>query len=443
MRKAICVFLLILISCSNENKTDNELLEKDKKALIKNLDAGKVAGYKFGKILIRASAKTDSTFFSYEGKEIDSEDFLLFKSNLDNTFSKLEKISRNEELSILDYISIYRDYKKMQKFIMATDEDIFPTLIESLNEMYGEEHDNEARLTGIKKKEAEAFEHAVLSAIVLLSKDLGKEVALYECSKTQPEFLPDSEFKTLIQYFRGFVFFEKKLFYLSEDEITRNISWLDTNKDVDLPLTRSMFKWGNLNNEQTHIGFHSLNHFFRGFDRLMMDREIDEKRALEDFEVFLSDSKKLGIDNEITWSIETYLYLKNEENEKAIISLQKLKTSEFVSTNDIANIDESIEYLNKRETGKVLNGFYDKYFLSKIATKYMFSILSSINWEKVLVDNDVPHTKEVFEMIETLKKLSQKIEDQLNGKTLKDTSKTIKEKSSNFFNKARELLNED
>ena len=443
MRKVIFVFILILCSCSTEDKTDEALLEKDKQTLIENLDAGKVAGYKFGKILIRASAKRDSTFYSQDGTEIDAEGFLKFKSNLDNTFKKLEKLSENEELSILEYISIYRDYKKMQDFIMETDEDLFPTLTEALNNTYGEVSKNEPYLAGAKKKEAEAFEHAILSAIVLLSKDLGKEVALYECSKTQPEFLADSELKTLIQYYRGFVFFEKGLHYLSEDEITRNINWLDKHQDVDLPLTRSMFKWGNLDNKQTHIGFHSLNHLFRGFDRLMMDREIDEDRALEDFEVFLSDSKKLGVDNEVVWSIETYLYLKNEDNEKAITSLQKLKTSAFVSSGDKANIDESITYLKNREPDKVLNGFYDKYFLSKIATKYIFSILSAIDWEKVLIENDVSHTIEIFEMIETLKTLSQKIDDQLSGKALEEAGQSLKEKSNSLFNKAKGLFDDE
>ncbi len=443
MRKVIYVFLFILCSCSTEDKTDTALLEKDKEALIENLDAGKVAGYKFGKILIRASAKRDSTFYSQDGTEIDAEEFIKFKTNLDKTFKKLDKLSKNEELSVLEYISIYRDYKKMQDFIMETDEDVFPTLTESLNSTYGDPSENTPYLKGLEKKEAEAFEHAILSAIVLLSKDLGKEVALYECSKTQPEFLADSELKTLIQYFRGFVFFEKGLYYLSEDEITRNINWLDANQDVDLPLTRSMFKWGNLDNKQTHIGFHSINHLFRGFDRLMMDREIDAERALEDFELFISDSKKLGLDNEVVWSIETYLYLKNEDNEKAITSLQKLKTSAFVSNSDKVNIDASIDYLKNREPDKVLNGFYDKYFLSKIATKYIFSILSAMDWEKVLIENNVSHTKEIFEMIETLKTLSQKIDDQLSGKALEEAGQSLKEKSSSLFDKAKGLFDEE
>ena len=433
MKKIILVLLLTLtISCSDDDKTDKQLLENDKKELVENLDSYKVATYKFGKILIRASAEKNTI----------SPEFQSFKSDLDRIFNKVVKydLEDPESLTVLDYISIYRDYKKMEDFIMETDEDIFPTLIDAFNVVYGDSISRQREyLKGEEKIYIQNIEHSVLSAIVILSKDLGKEVSLYECSKTNPELLPDSEIKTLLQYIRGFLFFEKGLYYLSEDEISRNIDWLNNNKKVDLPYTRAMFQWGNLNNEQTHIGFHSLNHLFRGFDRLMMERKIDEKRALEDFEMFLKDAKEIGLDNEIVWSIETYLYLKNEDNEKAIAALTKLKTSKLLSSEDREKIDESIEYVKNRKPGEVLNSFYDKYFLSKIATKYMFSILSKIDWEKVLKEQNVPHTEEIFETIDIFKTLVENLEKYSSTEILKDTGEEIKNGGKSLWNKAKEL----
>ncbi|WP_108868553.1 short-chain dehydrogenase [Aquimarina aquimarini] len=433
MKNIILAFLLTLIlSCSDDKKTDKELLEKDKKELVENLDSYKIAIYKFGKILIRASAEKNTI----------SPEFQSFKSDLDKIFNKVVKydVKNTESLSVLDYISIYRDYKKMEDFIMKTDEDIFPTLIDAFNMTYGDSISKQREyLKGKEKVYVQNIEHAVLSAIVILSKDLGKEVSLYECSKTHPELLPDSEIKTLLQYFRGFLFFEKGLYYLSEDEISRNIDWLNNNKGVDLPYTRAMFQWGNLNNEQTYIGFHSLNHLFRGFDRLMMEREIDEKRALEDFEMFLKDTKEIGLDNEIVWSIETYLYLKNEESEKAITALTKLRTSKLLSYGDKEKIDESIEYVKNRKPGKVLNGFYDKYFLSKIATKYMFSILSKVDWKKVMKEQNIPHTEEIFETIDNLQDFLENLEKYSSTENLKKTGDEIKNKGKSLWNKAKEL----
>ncbi|WP_417785832.1 short-chain dehydrogenase [Tenacibaculum sp.] len=408
----------LITSCFNKEKTDEELLEKDKIELKENLDSYKITTYKFGKILIRSSAEKDTI----------STEFLSFKKDLDKIFNKVVKydVKNPENLSLLDYILIYRDYKKMEDFIMKTDEDVFPTLVDAFNVIYGDSISKKREYYKGKEKEyVQNIEHAILSAVVILSKDLGKEVSLYECTKTNPELLPDSEIKTLLQYFRGFLFFEKGLYYLSEDEISRNINWLNNNKNVDLPYTRAFFQWGNLDNESTHLGLHSLNHLFRGFDRLMMDREIDEKRALEDFEAFLKDANKIGLNNEITWSIETYLYLKNEENEKAIATLTKLKTSTLLSSEDKKRIDESIEYVKNREPGKVLNGFYDKFFLSKIATKYMYVILSKVDWEKVMKKQNVPHTDEIFKTIDNLKSFIDNLKKYGSTEELKNKGKSL------------------
>ncbi|MFT5892429.1 MAG: hypothetical protein ACI9Y7_002539, partial [Dokdonia sp.] len=412
---------IISISCSNEGKTDNQLLEKDKKQLVESLDAYKVSSYKFGKILVRASIAEDTI----------SKDFQDFKTNFQEIFNILMKYDdiENRSLSVLDYIKLYRDYKEVEDFIMVTDEDIFPTLTEAFMYTYG---DSTAQkpiyLKGEEKIYVQNIEHTILSAIVVLSKDLGKEISLYECAKTKPELLPDSEIKTLLQYYRGFLFFEKGLYYLSEDEITRNIDWLNKNKEIDLPYTRALFQWKDLDNQKTHIGFHALNHVFRGFDRLRMDREIDEKRALEDFEIFLKDANEIGLNNEITWSIETYLYLKNEEHEKAIASLIKLKTSTLLSSKDKSNIDESIEYLKNRESGKVLNGMYDKYFLGKIATKYMFSILSQVDWGKFLEEQQVPYTAEMFETIKRFEQFLEDFETYTTTEQLKESGQELKDK---------------
>lgn len=433
LKHSLYFFLVLIVSCSDKNQSDKALLEKDKLELVKNLNSEKVLTYKFGKILIRASAEKNTI----------SPEFQSFKSDLDRIFNKVVNydIKKPESLSLLDYISIYRDYKKMQNFIRKTDEDVFPTLSDAFNTIYGDSISKKNNYySGNEKICMQNIEHSILSAIVVLSKDLGKEVSLYECSKTNPELLPDSEIKTLMQFYRGFLFFEKKLYYLSENEITSNINWLNKNKNVDLSLTRSFFKWGNLNNNETKVAFHSLNHLFRGFDRLMMEREIDEKRALEDFELFLKDANEVGVENEVVWSVETFLYLKNENNEKAIKSLKKLKNSDLLSLEDKKSIDESIEYLKTRKAGKVLNGFFDKFFLSKIATKYMFSVLSKVDWEKVLKEQNVPHSEKMFETLKRLKNFNQNLTKHIGSDNLKETTNEIKKEGKNLWDKTKKAL---
>lgn len=423
----------VFVSCSNKEKTDAELLEIDKKTLNESLDSYKIMPYKFGKILIRSAITKDTI----------STEFKSFKTDIDRISKRLmsHDFKNPDNISLLEYISIYRDYRKMEEFIMKTDEDIFPPLLDAFNVIYGDSISKKRPYYSGKEKEVvQNLEHTVLSAIVILSKDLGKEVSLYECSKTNPELLPDTEIKTLLQYFRGFLFFEKGLYYMSEDEISRNINWLDNNKNIDLPYTRSMFQWGNLTNEKTHLAIHSLNHLFRAFDRLMMDRKVDEDRALEDFEVFLKKSKEIGLDNEVIWSIETYLYLKNNKSEKAITSLVKLKTSNLLSLDDKNKIDDAIMYLKNRKPESVLNGFYDKYFLSKIATKYMFSMLAQVDWEKIMKEQNVPHTEEMFVIIDKFKEMTNNLNKYTSVDKLKEVGNDIKDKGINLFDKAKELV---
>ncbi|MGJ8732045.1 MAG: short-chain dehydrogenase [Cellulophaga sp.] len=434
MKKILLLLIVLLFnSCFGGDKTDEELLAIDKETLVESIDSDKVLTYKFAKILIRASA----------GESDISPEYAEFKSDLDRIFDKVSKYDAkdSESLTVLDYISIYRDYKKMEEFIMETDEDEFPTLLEVFSRANAKPGTPKPEfLKGEEKQYVENIEHSVLSAIVVLSRDIGKEVSLYECSKTKPELLPDSEVKALLQYYRGFLFFEKKLHYLSEDEISRNIDWLNANPNVDLPLTRAMFQWGNLNNEQTHIGFHSLNHLFRGFDRLMMDRDIDEERALEDFEMFLEDSKKIGLDNEIIWSIESYLYLKKEKNDKAIAALKKLRTSDLLSSDEKERIDESIEYVKNREPGKVLNGFYDKYFLSKIATKYMFSLLAKVDWQKIMEEQNVPYTKEMFATVDNFKSFIENYNKYTSSENLEKAGDELMKQGEGLWSKTKGLL---
>ncbi|MFV0540130.1 MAG: short-chain dehydrogenase [Aestuariibaculum sp.] len=435
MDKQINTLILLFISlffigCFNKEKTDSELLEIDKKQLEESIDAGKVSVYKFGKILIRSAVE----------KNKNSPDFVEFKADLDKNFNKIINYN-NESLSVVDYIQIYRDYKKAEDFIMKTNEDDFPTLTDTFFVIYGDSiQKQQPFLSGDNKVFVQNMEHAVLSAITVLTRSLGKEVSLYECSKTNPDLLPEVEVKTLLQFFRGFLFFEKNLLYLSEDEFTRNINWLNQNKGVDLDLTRIFFGWQKLDNNKTHLAFHSFNHLFRGFDRLMMEREIDEERALADFEIFLKDAQELGIENELIWAIEVYLYTKKEDNEKAIASLKKLQTSVMLSSNEKESIAKAIAYLENRENGKMLNGVYDKIFMGKIAVRYMLNVLEQVDWKKVLKENNVPYVDEMFQTVDKLIEINTNLDKYTSTENLKETGKELKETGKDFWNKAKELV---
>lgn len=421
---------LFLFGCS-KTKTDEALLELDKKELAASINYDKILFYKFAKIAIRSSAVQDTTMPEYRK-------FVQESSNLSRTLNTVKPNSK-ESISVVDALLIYNDYRKVKNFVKNTDEDIFPLLIEGFT-ANRDSLKTQKLLTKSDKLYYQNVEHAILSMAVLATRDLGRDFALYECSKTQPELLKDSEEKTLLEFIRGFLFFSHKLLYLSEDGLSRNISWLDKNKNIPLPYTRALFNWGNLNNEQTNTAFHSINVLFRGFDRLMMERDIDEERALEDFELFLKDADRLGLQNELIWSVESYLYLKKENPEKAIAALTKLRNSPLLSNDEKEATDKTIEYLKTRDSDSKFKGVYDKYFIGKIASKYMFAKLAQVDWEKVMKQQNVPHTAELFASVRKVKNLTNAVDEYTNDKAVEKGKNKVKETGSNLLDKAKGIF---
>ncbi|MGV3547442.1 MAG: hypothetical protein ACO1N4_10285, partial [Pedobacter sp.] len=424
------VFLLLVLffgGCSSV-PTDEELLALDKEKLAEQLDYDKITFYKFAKIAVRSSAVQDTTKPEYQ----------KFSKHLNNVLNSLSKVEANSGKSIspIDALLLYKDYRAVKGFVKETEEDVFPTLVEGFNHIYGDKTNRVTLLAGNAKTEVQNIEHAILSMVVLATRDMGQPFALYECSKTQPELLPDHETKTLLEFVRGFLFFSDNLFYLSEDGLTRNIEWLDKNENVPLPYTKAFFGWRNLSDSQTHTAFHGLNYLFRGFDRLRMERDIDEERGLDDFEKFLEDTKKLGLETELTLAVESYLYLKREDKEKATAALNKLKQSSLLSNSEKEAIAKTIVYANDREAGKALNGVYDKLFLSKIATKYMISVLSKIDWEKVLKENNVPHTDKIFATVRRVRQMSNAVSSYTSEATVEKGKNELKKKGSELLDGA-------
>lgn len=424
------VVFLLFFSCGSE-MTDAELLAKDKKVLEESLKTDKIAKYKFLKIAIRSSVPMENY----------PKEFLPFKEKLNDLAETLNKVDNKEDISIIEMASIYKDYLDLKEVVDETDEDVFPTLLEAFQKRDEAGVAMKTLLKGDEKRTAEAYEHAFLVAVGVLSKDLGKEIVFYESSKIQPDKIHQEEIKSIFQYYRSFVFMEKGLYYLSEHETTANINWLNNNKDVEIKLIQMLFGWKNFSNEQNYLAFHSLNYLLRGIDRQAMEREIDQERAIEDFEVFLEDFNKLGLNNELFWCIDAYINIKKENHEKAIQALTNLKNSTILSRSDEEQIEKTIHYLKNRESDKVMNGVYDKAFISKIVVSFVYDKLSKIDWEEVFEQNNIENGKEVLIAIENFKDFNKKIQDIKDMKYLEESSTRIKEESSKIWDKASDLIN--
>lgn len=420
---------ICLISCSGE-KTDQMMLELDQVKLNENLNYDKIVFYKYAKLAIRSAAIQDTTLPEYQ----------KFSKQSESTVRTLKSINPNgkDQLSVFEALRLYKSYRSVKSFVRETDEDIFPTLVDGFIAIKTGKIAVDTFYPDKNKLNNQNIEHAALSVAVLTTRDLGQPIALYECSKTAPEKLEDGELKTLLEFTRGFLFFSNNLYYLSEDGLTRNIKWLDKNQQIALPYTKAFFGWRNLSDEQTHLAFLGMNYLFRGFDRMRMNRKIDEERSLEDFDLFLKDMNTLGLQNEIIWMVDSYLNLKRENPEKAIQSLEKLNKSTLLSDDEREAIQKTIDYQKNRDADAALKTVYDKAFLAKIGTKYMFAILAKIDWERLMLENDIPHAKEIFSGIKQVKQLSNAVSSYTSK--AKGSTKTLKETGGQFLDQAKGLL---
>lgn len=429
MKNLFYVLALFLFSACSSEKTDEELLEQDRIALNESLVSGKVVPYKFVKLMVRGYASEDTT----------SAKFKAFKRDSDKLVQKILELNHAEELSVKDYWAMYQVYDQMDEFVTQTDEDEFPVVVDAFRKFWDGTKSTHY-FKGKEKATQEAREHAFLSVLAMASSSLGSDVALYECAETDVELLPDSELKGQLRFVRGFVFMQKGFYYLSENEYSNNLKWLKNNKNLDLRYTINALQLGKFNQEESYTAFRAMNHLYRGIDRLMMEREIDQERALEDFEQVLKDCKKLKIDNEAVWAVEIYVYLEKGKNDKAIASLNKLKKSKLLTADDKVLVDECIGYLKKDDSESALKEVYDKVFMLKIASSFTYNRIKNVNANKLLKNSKVPNASKIAKKTKVLENAVEQIDSFSNGETLKEAAKKAGEEGESLLEEVKGLV---
>lgn len=430
---ALAVLALLFLATACGELSDAELLARDKADLADKLSSNKVFSYKFCKLILRSASAPGS-------EDPATREFAAAALPLYNTVLKFDKNAKTKP-GIGDYLRLYTTYLELKDYVTKTDEDIYPPLVEALGLVYAIDSQPQP-LTKEERLIMQNVEHAALSGLVMLSKDLGRPIALYECAETEPQFLPDGETKTLLQLYRGFIFFQAGFYYVAHEALSDNIKWLSAHPQVPLHYMQALFHFDDLNTAKAHTAYRALNYLLRGMDQLMMERDIDEERALDDFGHFIEDAKAVGMDNELVWVVEAYLYMKNEESDKAIVALQKLRGSPILSSKEKDAIAETIGYLQDRDPDKALNGVYDNVFMGRIVVTYMLARLAEVDWKALMQKQDIPHTEEIFATVDQLKTTIQQIDRYTDLDTIAAVGMQVEQKAEeegkNLWNKAKD-----
>ena len=425
----ILAFISLLSSCSFLEDDSLTPIEKERLELEESVYSYKVLLWKYLKMTQKAT---------YINKDVYPE-LLPVKEklgNITNIAKMYDKKAKNDELSALDYINVYNDFIEIKTYVKETDEDILPSIFEF------DDSNNKIPHTSEEIKQSKSLEHLLFSVASILSRDLGREVALYEITKVDIESAPESKEKCLFRLFRAMLFLEKGMPYLAEEDLTQNIKYIEKSRDADF----SDYYWylygKNISRQDAQDVTLAIHYLFRGIDRLIIGDE-KEKAALKDFQGFLNVMNHLGVQTELTLAVETYLHLKNEDSEKAIESLLKLKESTMLSEKEKKSIDEAIGYLKDREPGKVLNSVYDKYFLSKIVMKYTWNTVKELDWRRFMKEQGFENTDAVFDKINTAREFVANIEKYTTEEGIKEAGKQLKEESEELWDKAKDYWNEN
>lgn len=413
---ALAVFLY---SCSGE-PSDEEMLQKDQEKLTEEMGGEGLLLYKLLKITVR-SANDPKASAHLKGHE---KEFLVLAQ-------LMNKMDKKGDLSAADYLRFTTSYNSVREYVKETDEDIFPCFFDAMRAADGK---NVKQLSKSEKAKQDAQEHALMCIFMKFGGGFGKAEELYECNEIDSDQFKDSKEKVYLCFFKGMLLFEGGLNYLAEKEFTRNIEWLEDTDNADFREVNILFGKEQFNKKQSKDLALAINYLFRGVDRMMMERKVDDERSLEDLEKCIELTDKIGLSNEITWSISAYVHIKKEEYKKAITDLEKLKKSPYLNEDEKAAIDLAIEQLKKEDAeGASEEGAFDKETISGIVSNSLYGSMSFDDWKKVLSKKKVPYGNGFIEMMETFGKLQKEVA----GAT---DSKKLKEEGKNLWDKTKELV---
>ncbi|QHI37545.1 hypothetical protein IMCC3317_29250 [Kordia antarctica] len=420
----VLAFICVFSSCSFLEDDNLAPIEKERLELEESVYTYKVLLWKYLKMAKKATYINENVY----------PELLPVKAklgNIQNIVDMYDTKVKNDDLSALDYINVFKDFTEIKEFVKVTDEDILPSYSEIKNK-------STKTLTQEEKKGKKMGEHLAFAVLSMLSRDAGREIALYEITKVDIESAPESEEKCLFRLFRGMLFLEKGMVYLTEEDLTKNINWIENNNDTDFS-NYYLYLYGKRCTPAVAKKITlSMHYLFRGIDRLIIGDE-KEKGCLEDFQAFLDIMNEFGVQTELTLAVETYLHLKNEDSEKAIVSLLKLKQSNMLSDKEKKSIDEAVVYLKDRETGKVLNTVYDKYFLSKIVMKYTWNTVSELDWRRFAKEQGFENADAVFDKINTVGEFIENIEKYTTEDGINETGKQLQEGGEELWDKAKDF----
>jgi hypothetical protein len=364
-------------------------LERDTDDLNKVLAGFFVSYWKGAKLYIRSFPVTTETSGSDFEKlnQGQAEKFNLGKNlrhiyNIENVFN--DQAQSHEPVSARDLLGFVREVYAMSDTIKSMDEDAYPTFMEVLS--------NSRRLFGGKPLNCPEYwnnslDHWLFAVAMELKSGFGSWKT-YELERVNPRELGTTDFRVMAEMHQGINRMASEWYYLADQSFSRALDEL-CKEEVSLHSdTRKLLSWRKNSDLSSEEQFRSLARagafLFRGFSRHQTGESEQEGAAVTDLQQSLHEFSRLGIDNELVWMTETYLFIKNGKQTEAIESLQQLESSRYLTSREKALVSEAKSYLQKRDPEKALNFVTDRIVIYRLGLNYATTYAEEIEWVGLL-----------------------------------------------------------
>ena len=368
-------------------------LEKDISEHEDTLNSIFVTYWKGAKISIRSLPITEDTkeinFSEIKKEQAQRLGLGPYLSNIyDWEFLLKNQPASIDPISFSEILAFSKEVYDMQDNIEQLDEDDYPAFMEVV--AHGSRVTT-GEILVYPKPWSNSYDHWGFALVMEAQPTFGSWKT-YELDKVNIDDFSTTDLRVFTAMHKGFDNLRNQWFFLADQSFTHSINELNRG-DISLNETTKFFAEAHLIDgftveEQLQLLLRGASYLMRGWARHQSDDADLMKQASADIEEALTDFNRLGIDNELVWLAESYVYIKNEEPNKAITSLDKLSNSRLMSKNEIALIEETKNHLQDRDPEKALNFLTDKVFMYKLGSSYAYSYAQEIRWANILKESE-------------------------------------------------------
>lgn len=382
----LILFSLFLISCG---ENDDEKLNMERAKMLKEIDDMRVKAYKSLKIVIR-SAPIDVNTSVGDLKNLKYPQQITLNKELSSFSSYIlarmaDDTAKTVSFSAAQTIQIFKSLYELNDKLKDVSEDNYPTFLEQifkLNKSNRDNYNNLVKTLNWNSSKEHFFTVVALDAI----KTLPNSFKIYELNHLHSEKIENNELRPLSEILKAIVYWEQGWLFLADEALSKSIDYVENgNIQIEFPLETEAFQNLKIKTKEDEITLlRSISYGLRGTVRLFIDSKKKNKEAVKDMEQFLANAEKIGMNNELKWLAAIYVGIKSEDSPMAIENLQKLQQSNSLTDKEKALIEQSIAYLKDRKSDKTMNIVFDKLFVLKLTSTYIFSYFNNVNWYKKL-----------------------------------------------------------